>query len=238
MKIVSWNCNNAFRNKWDLIAEFAPDIAVIAESESPDYLQKQGNTAPIGTHFWIGDHPAKGLSVFVHEEYHTRIAPFYSPEFRHILPLIITKGRNSFLLLAVWTKGDTDTYNGYVVQACKALEYYEAYLDKKTLIIGDFNSNKNWDTHFKRRYNHSHLLDFLSTHNYCSLYHTESGEEQGCETTPTIYMHKNPASPYHIDFAFVHHSRLNKIRSFTIGTYDNWIKASDHMPLFLELDLI
>lgn len=41
MKIISWNCNGGFRNKFQALEKFNADIWIIQESESPDYLKEK-----------------------------------------------------------------------------------------------------------------------------------------------------------------------------------------------------
>lgn len=235
MKIISWNCNCAFRNKLVLLNDFGADIIIAAESESPQNLSKYDCDMGCESHLWVGRTPSKGLGVYTFNGYKAKLADFYNPSFRYILPLIIRKDRKKFLLLAVWTKGEKDTYNGYVVQACKALNYYQPHIDKNTIISGDFNSNKLWDTHFKREYNHSRLIKLLTQLQFQSVYHSLTQEEYGEESGATIYMYRKPDRPYHIDYTFIHQSKIKKINSFNIGIYDDWINYSDHMPQFLDV---
>ena len=37
--------------------------------------------------------------------------------------------------------------------------------------------------------------------------------------------------PFHIDFLFASESILSRLSHFEIGTYESWIKFSDHVPL-------
>jgi len=61
MRIVTWNCNMAFRNKRAEILDWDPDILVIQESESPAH---NGSWDEFTDWAWIGDNPSKGLAIF------------------------------------------------------------------------------------------------------------------------------------------------------------------------------
>lgn len=67
-----------------------------------------------------------------------------------------------------------------------------------------------------------------------SAYHDVQGEEFGEETESTFYMHKKGARPYHIDYAFAPRRLTGSGMEVTVGEYDDWIDASDHVPLLVE----
>ena len=63
MKLLTWNCQGAFRKKYELIADLAPDLAVIQECEALDKLPwKQGR--PPSSACWFGESTSKGVGVF------------------------------------------------------------------------------------------------------------------------------------------------------------------------------
>jgi endonuclease/exonuclease/phosphatase family metal-dependent hydrolase len=117
-------------------------------------------------------------------------------------------------------------------------KYLQAHKDffksQKSVIIGDFNSNKRWDK-WDRWWNHSDVVSELEELNITSLYHYKLKEEQGSETTPTFYMHRNLNKPYHIDYAFVSKNLINDHHLLEIGNVDKWLSISDHMPVKIEL---
>ena len=69
MKIVTWNCNWKFREKFKSIAEEDSDIYIIQECEDPsqanneEYLEFAGDN-----YYWRGNYKDKGLGVFAKEE--------------------------------------------------------------------------------------------------------------------------------------------------------------------------
>ena len=61
MKIISWNCNGAFRKKNHLVEQLDPDIMVIQECENPGkFITDTGRYG----YRWGGSNPNKGLGVF------------------------------------------------------------------------------------------------------------------------------------------------------------------------------
>ncbi|GAA0284389.1 hypothetical protein [Halobacterium noricense] len=48
-------------------------------------------------------------------------------------------------------------------------------------------------------------------------------------------MHKKEERPYHIDYAFVPRGLMESDVEVTVGGYDDWIDASDHMPLLVTI---
>lgn len=236
MKLVSWNCNGAFRNKFELLERYEPDIMIIPESENEEELARHKVKIPACQHIWIGKRSYKGMSIFMRNGWKARIADFYDERFQCIVPLEVSCRRTKFLLIAVWTKYIGLHSKSYVVQAFRALQAYKNYLREDTVIIGDFNSNKIWDNLFRKDHNHSSLVRFLKTQSFFSIYHRQSGEEQGEETVPTIYLYRRRERGYHIDYAFIHSNNFTHVKKFFIGGYDEWGASSDHMPVFLEME--
>lgn len=235
MKLISWNCNGAFRNKFELLERYKPDIMIIQESESREELARYRIKIPFRQHIWISERSYKGMSIFLRNGWKAEIADFYDEKFQCIVPLIFSRGMVKFLLIAVWTKHIGLHSKSYVVQAFRAMQAYKDYLREDTIIIGDFNSNKIWDNLFRRDQNHSSLIAFLEEMSFFSIYHRQSGEAQGSETVPTIYLYRRRERGYHIDYAFIHNSSFARIKKFSIGKYDEWSASSDHMPVFLEM---
>lgn len=99
------------------------------------------------------------------------------------------------------------------------------------MLGGDFNSNSCWDKKHKRR-THSAVVKQLSDMGLNSCYHNIVNEVQGQESQPTFYLYRNKEKSYHIDYFFYNR---DKLRTFEIGTFDDWISLSDHMPIILDI---
>ena len=64
MKIVSWNANCKFREKYKEIAKLGADVYVIQESENPETCKDTEYREFVKNGFWTGGIPFKGLLVF------------------------------------------------------------------------------------------------------------------------------------------------------------------------------
>ena len=64
MKLITWNCQGAFRKKAEIILTLNPDILVIQECESPERLIFKNSTMKPNDFLWFGDNQNKGLGIF------------------------------------------------------------------------------------------------------------------------------------------------------------------------------
>lgn len=236
MKLITWNCQGAFRKKADIILAKRPDILVIQECEHPDKLAFSSTTQQPSDILWFGTNPHKGLGVFSYSGYKFQLLAEHNPEFKIILPISVSGGLFDFTLFAIWANNPLDRVNQYIGQVWKAIHHYDTLLDTGRLILtGDFNSNKIWDRK-NREGNHSSVVDRLTGKNIYSIYHKHLKQEQGNETQPTFYLQRNKSRPYHIDYCFTSSDIYGKLQNLEIGTYDDWIAHSDHSPLIMEFD--
>ena len=237
MKIITWNCNMAFRKKADLILKYKPDILVVPECEHPDKLKFNKET-PIPTDiFWYGTNLHKGLGVFSYGNYKFKLLDVHNPDFRNVLPLSVTGGKFDFTLFAIWANNPRDKDGHYITQIWKAMHYYDSLLlDNKTILVGDFNSNTIWDKP-RRAGNHSTVVANLEAKKIFSTYHKFHGQTQGKEKHPTLFLYRHQNKPYHLDYCFASTDFMEKLTNVEVGNYNDWTRYSDHKPLSVTFDL-
>ncbi|HTF03115.1 MAG TPA: endonuclease/exonuclease/phosphatase family protein [Bacteroidia bacterium] len=231
MKILTWNCNMAFRKKAHLLSQFSADIVVVPECEHPDKLQFEGDAPAPTSSVWYGQNQNKGLGVFSFNGYGLKLLPVHNPAFRNILPIKVTRAKETFTLFAVWANNPDDRDGVYVTQVWKAIHFYEKLLKStKTILVGDFNSNTIWDKP-KREGNHSTVVSKLELKGIFSAYHRFYGHEQGKELHPTLFMYRHEDKPYHIDYCFASADFIDRLKNVEVGHFKDWSQFSDHKPL-------
>lgn len=234
MKIVTWNCNMAFRKKAHLLIEYKPDIVIIPECEHPDKLVFPKNAPAPTDILWFGTNKNKGLGILSYNRFRLRRFRDYNESIKFVAPVTVSNDKENFMLYAIWANNPTDPDGNYITQVWKAINYYNKKLKKrKTMLIGDFNSNTIWDKP-RRIGNHSTVVQKLEIKGIYSVYHKYYNQIQGQEQHPTLYLHRSREKPYHIDYCFVSEDFLNKLESVEIGSYDYWIKFSDHVPIIVS----
>ena len=224
----------AFRKKAESLLILKPDIVIVPECEHPDKLEFEPGLPAPNDIIWFGSNTNKGLGIFSYSSFRFKKLDIHNEAFKIIVPIAVT-GRFSFTLFAVWANNPADPDGQYVEQVWKALHYYDTLLtNKKTILIGDFNSNTIWDRKF-RESNHSNLVRLLKKKGIFSAYHVHHEQVQGKEEHPTLYMYRHQDKPYHIDYCFISKDLVKKLESVEIGEYDQWKQYSDHVPVIVTL---
>ena len=236
MKLISWNCQGAFRKKAEIVLTYRPDILVIQECEHPDKLNFDPAIPKPSDIYWYSDGGKKGLGLFSYSTYKFELLSDFNPEYRYILPFRVTGTEQTFTLFAIWAMDSKEKREArYIGQIWFAINHYNDLIGNSTILVGDFNSNKIWD--YKDRVgSHSDVVNYLAHKNIHSVYHKHFDREQGEEIHPTFFLQRNKNKPYHIDYCFASSDIFDKVIKVEIGTCENWIMHSDHSPLIVEFD--
>ena len=235
MKIISWNCNGAFRKKFHSFEQLDADVLIIQECENPTESKDNEYQNWADNYLWIGDSKNKGLGIFAKKEI-TLTELKWSNEYKdhsvkYFLPCLIN---NNIQLLGIWAHQNNSPNFGYIGQFWKYLQTNK-HLFKNIIIAGDFNSNVIWDE-WDRWWNHSDVVKELENKEIQSLYHSFLNEPQGKETKPTFFLQRNLTKFYHIDYFFASNDIVKKLKNFEMGDCENWIKLSDHLPIIITLE--
>jgi exonuclease III len=235
LRIISWNCNGAFRNKFRSLEKFNADILIVQECEDPLMSKEKDYKDFAKNYLWIGDNKNKGLGIFAKES--IRLEPlewssvFENHEVKYFLPIRINEQQK---LVATWAHYNNSPTFGYIVQFWKFLQINKTEIND-TIFIGDFNSNSMWDS-WDRWWNHSDIVKTLGDYNINSAYHSFYKGPQGEETQMTFFLNKNPSKGYHIDYCFLPYLLLDNLQSVAIGEFEKWKTMSDHSPLIIDFE--
>ncbi len=226
----------AFRKKADFILTHKPDILIVPECEHPDKLLFPVDTPKPNDTLWFGKNQNKGLAIFSYSKYRFTVMDCHNHDLQMIIPIAVAGGEFDFNLFAIWANNPADRDGQYIEQVWKALHHYDTLLTStKTMLVGDFNSNKIWDKKH-RESNHSNVVKLLEDKGIFSSYHLHHKQAQGTEEHPTLYMYRHKDKPYHIDYCFVSADMAEKLQSVEIGDYAFWAKHSDHVPVIVTFN--
>lgn len=233
MKIVTWNCQGAYRKKAAPIAQYRPDLAVIQECEPLDKLRFDDSVPPPSSQLWFGDGAHKGVGVFSYTDLKFEVHDNYDTSIRFCIPIKVS-GHLNFHLIAIWAMNHQNRQLSYIGQVHLAVEKYRDFIRRQdTILTGDFNSNKQWDT-TPRVGNHSSVVDALVTADIFSVYHEYFGEQHGEESQDTFFLYRKQDKAYHLDYCFAPRTWIERVSAVSVGTYAEWSKVSDHSPVFAE----
>jgi exodeoxyribonuclease-3 len=237
MKIITWNCNMAYRKKAALILAYAPDIVIVPECEHPDKLLFPPGTPKPADVLWFGENLNKGLGIFSYGKFRLKKLRIHDPSIKLVVPVAVTGGSFDFTLFAIWANNPQDPDGAYVAQIWKAIHQYQKKIKRsRTVLAGDFNSNTIFDKKY-RIGNHSHVVEKLAKKGIHSTYHLHHKQEHGMEAHPTWYLYRHIDKPFHLDYCFVSKDLSDKILSVEIGAHHRWAQYSDHVPVISSFDI-
>lgn len=228
MKIVSWNANGKFREKYKTVLELDADIYVIQECENPETCKDPGYRAFFKNYHWAGVYSYKGLMVFTTRPDITLTRLNWGAEDKRVfIPVSVN---DSFNLVAAWA------CDPYCEELYDWVEIVSENLNDETIIIGDLNSNVTLDPKHLRKSGKSfgHVIQQLEPKGLIPMWHHYHKQEQGKEKTPTFYLYRHLDKPLHIDHCF---ANPELVKSILIHARWQWLSLSDHLPIEIEAEL-
>lgn len=234
MRIVTWNCRvGGFRKKAKYIAPLKPDILAVQEVEPLDNVQLlDGECQPTyrdRMNFPV--FPRRSIGMFSYTDTKLNAVDQLEPIFsfrRYEAQL----GDQTFNVVGVWPYATKSAKTSYR-QAHDGIVSREKWIrERQTVLLGDFNNcasykNSGWKELKK-------LIDSLGL---VSAYHSYFGEEFGEETRQTHFHRGKETHGFHLDYCFLPSAWVKHITKVEVGTYSDWDKVSDHVPLIVDLDL-
>ena len=145
LKILFWNCNCAFRKKYNIVQQYDADVCIIAECENPELYDFSGFNYK---YKWVGDNKSKGLAVFVKPEFSLQQLNWSGSHLQYYLPVKV----NDQVIVAIWAK------KPYIEGYYEWQKLNNNNINDACIIIGDFNSNSCWD-HLHGKRNHTAVVE-------------------------------------------------------------------------------
>ena len=231
MKIVSYNISDSQPWKIERLLAMDADIWVVPEITCP----AQANLPDDLTMEWEGiDYKYrnvpkwKGLGI-IWKKGKGEIPDWNNPEMNYGIPLIV----DDYLILGIWpTKKLRTEEKKFYPQIAQEIiyEYAPHFKDYKTLVIGDFNCYVNQYDNTKKYGDVLRVNEILESFGLHSIYHQQTGEAFGQESTPTYYHQFHEDDPYFLDYAYTNVG-ASSIRLFP------WDKQmSDHIGMEVTLE--
>lgn len=222
MRVVSWNANRKFREKFQMLDDYyQADLYIIQECEDPMQTNHREYQQFAHHHLWMGKNKNIGLGAFAMRNNKIRPIQLNAHYLNYMMPFLC----NGRLFLGIWSHGN------YVEDLVVYFSIHKLFLMQKPIVIGDFNSNAKWDRKHSNR-SHSVMNSQLENAGLISVYHYLTGEKHGEERMNTYYQWRHYNRGYHIDYAY---APQDEIKSCRIGDYDTWGDISDHMPIVIEI---
>ena len=226
MKIISWNCNLKFKEKFELIDSYDPDICFIQECE-----KLKSDFFPNYKYFWTGRNENKGLGVLTKKNDFS-VDESHNKNLINFLPI----KSNSLKLLGVWSFNHRASKFGSGVsgKTIDAINFYRDWFgdsNERCIVAGDFNNSIIWDKKGNDN-NFNNINDHFVDLGFVSNYHKLKDEGFGKESCATFFHTKKESKKYHIDY--IYSKNLNPLK-LKVGSYAEWISYSDHSPLIAEL---
>ena len=222
MRILSYNINRFSQEKLEKVMRIEADVYILPELANQSLVR-----LPAGCQMeWMGDFDFKGLGVIWKAGAKVEIPQWFNPSHEYFLPLVV----NGALIIAAWpTKTERNKPKSYPQIAFEAICEYAPYFKQYPVIIsGDMNCYKGQSGETKQ-FSIESIVDFLSSHGFVSVYHEQTGEAIGEESTATYYHQFKENLPFFLDYTFAN----KPVKDYRLMKWD--AEVSDHVAQYFEI---
>ena len=239
MKLITWNCRvGGFRWKAKHVAPHRPDVLVVQEVENLDkYAPIDRAVAPTyRNRLEDPEYPRRGIGVFSYSG--VQLAPCDNDDPSYCFRRFTARrGGLEFQVAGVWTAPTVPRARSYR-QAHEGIERHLEWITARpTVILGDFNDNASLGRGVSKGKSWRELRSLTDRAGLVSAYHHVRREDFGAEKEPTHFHHGKPGAVFHLGYCIVPTAWADKIKSVTVGSFDDWHAVSDHAPLIVEIDV-
>lgn len=98
MRIISWNANGKFREKFPFILNEDADIYVIQECENPEISNSDEYIEFASNYYWVGENQYYGLGIFAKNNVKLELMDLDAKGLRYFIPVNVN---DDFNLLGV-----------------------------------------------------------------------------------------------------------------------------------------
>ena len=222
MRILSYNINRFSQEKLEKVLQFDADVYILPELANHSLVR-----LPAGYQTeWMGEYDFKGLGVIWKAGAKIEIPQWFNPTHEYFLPIVV----DGILVVAAWpTKTERNKPKSYPQIVFEAICEYAPYFKQYPVIIsGDMNCYKGQSGETKR-YSIESVVDFLSRPGFVSVYHHQTGEAVGEESTATYYHQFKESLPFFLDYTFAN----IPVKEYRLLEWD--AEVSDHVAQYLEI---
>ena len=229
MKVISYNISDSKSWKIERLLAMDADVWVVPEITCPEdaHLPEGLEMQWKGIDYFYYQKKWKGLGI-IWKKGQGIIPEWNNPEMNYGIPLIVS----DYLILGIWpTKQQKPAEQKSYPQIAQEIirEYVPHFKDYKTLVIGDFNCYLNQIDSTKQYGDILRVNEILESSGLHSIYHQQTGEALGQESTPTYYHRYRENDPFFLDYAYTN-VEPSSIRIFP------WDKEmSDHVGMEVEI---
>ncbi len=222
MRILSYNINRFSQEKLDKVLRIEADVYILPELANQSVVR-----LPAGYNMeWMGHLDFKGLGVIWKSDMKVVIPNWFNPIHEYFLPLVI----DGILVIAAWpTRTERNKLKNYPQIAMEAICEYAPYFKHYPVIIsGDLNCYKGQSGETKL-FSIESIVDFLSSYGFVSVYHGQTGEAIGEESTATYYHQFKNNLPFFLDYTFAN----IPVKGYQLMKWD--AEVSDHIAQMIEI---